>query len=112
MANITTTTGAQFIPEIWSAETVRAAEAALVMAPLVRRADSQVKSRGDTLHLPNISNLTENDKTQGSEVTTQTITETQTNLSIDQWKEVSFEVEDIVKVQSQYDLRSEYTSKA
>jgi len=112
LANITTTTGAVFIPELWSAETLRAAEAALVMAPLVKRYDSQVKTRGDTLHIPNISNLTANTKTQGSEVTTQAITETQTNISIDQWIETSFEIEDIVKIQSQYDLRTEYTSKA
>lgn len=112
MANVTTTTGAVFIPEIWSIETLRAAESALVMAPLVKRYDSQVKQRGDTLHIPNISNLTANTKTQGSEVTTQAVTETETTISINNWKETSFEIEDIVKIQSQYDLRSEYTSKA
>lgn len=32
MANITITTAANFIPEIWSMETLRAAEKALVMA--------------------------------------------------------------------------------
>lgn len=112
MANITTTTGAVFIPEVWSVETLRAAESALVMAPLVKRYDSMVKSRGDTIHIPNISNLTANTKTQGSEVTTQAVTETETTISINTWKETSFEIEDIVKVQSQYDLRSEYTSKA
>ena len=112
MANITTTTGAVFLPEIWSLETIRAAEAALTMAPLVKRYDALVKQRGDTLHIPNISNLSANDKTQGSEVTTQAVQETETSISIDQWKETSFEIEDIVKVQSQYDLRTEYTEKA
>lgn len=112
MANITTTTGAVFIPEVWSIETLRAAERALVMAPLVKRYDALVKSRGDTVHIPNISNLVANDKTQGSEVTTQAVTETETTITIDNWKETSFEIEDIVKVQSQYDLRSEYTEKA
>lgn len=112
MASVTTTTGAVFIPEIWSMETLRAAEAALVMAPLVKRYDSMVKSRGDTLHIPNISNLTANNKTQGSEITTQAITETETQIAINTWKETSFEIEDIVKAQSNYDLRSEYTEKA
>ena len=112
MSEITTTTGAVFIPEVWSIETIRAAESALVMAPLVKRYDSLIKSRGDTLHIPNISNLTANDKTQGSEVTTQAVTETETTISIDKWKETSFEIEDIVKTQSQYDLRSEYTEKS
>jgi len=112
MANFTTTTSAVFIPEVWSVETLRAAERALVMAPLVKRYDTLVKQRGDTIHVPHVSNLTANDKTQDSEVTLQTVTETETTIAVDQWKEVSFEIEDIVKVQSQYDLRSEYTSKA
>lgn len=112
MANMTTTTGAVFIPEVWSLETLRAAEKALVMAPMVKRYDSLVRGRGDTIHIPNISNLTANDKTQGSSVTTQTVTETETQISVNQWKEVSFEIEDILKVQSNYDLRSEYTAKA
>lgn len=71
-----------------------------------------VKGRGDTLHIPNISNLTANSKTQGSEVTTQRVTETETQISVNNWYETSFEIEDIVKIQSQYDLRSEYTSKS
>lgn len=111
-ATLTTTTSAVFIPEVWSVETLRAAERALVMAPLVKRYDTLVKQRGDTIHVPHVSNLTANDKTQTAEVTLQTVTETETTIAIDQWKEVSFEIEDIVKVQSQYDLRSEYTSKA
>lgn len=112
MANITTTTAAVFIPEVWSVETLRAAEAALVTAPLVKRYDSLVKGRGDTIHIPKISNLSANDKTQGSEVTTQTVTETEVTLYVNNWKETSFEIEDIVKVQSNYDLMSEYTEKA
>jgi N4-gp56 family major capsid protein len=112
MANFTTTTSAVFIPEVWSVETLRAAEAALVMAPLVKRYDTLVKQRGDTIHIPHVSNLAAQDKAQNSEVTLQTVTETETPIAIDQWKEVSFEIEDIVKVQSQYDLRSEYTGKA
>lgn len=112
MANITVTTGASFIPEIWSMETQRASEAALVTAPLVKRFDSLVKGRGDTIHVPHISNLTANNKTANTEVTTQAISETETTIEINKWKETSFEIEDIVKVQSNYDLMSEYTNKA
>lgn len=112
MANVTVTTGAVFIPELWSMETQRATEAALVMAPLVKRFDSLVKGRGDTIHVPHISNLSANNKTANTEVTTQTITESETTININAWKETSFEIEDIVKVQSNYDLMSEYTNKA
>jgi len=112
MANITKTTADVFLADVWSAETLRAAEAALVAAPLVKRYDSMVKQRGDVLHVPKISNLTANDKAANTDVTTQTITESETTISINKWKETSFEIEDIVKVQSNYDLMSEYTSKA
>jgi len=112
MADITTTTAAVFIPELWSAETLRAQEAALVVAPLVKRYDSLVKGRGDTVHIPRVSNLTAQDKVANTDVTLQAITETEASISIDKWKETSFLVEDIVKVQSNYDLMAEYTSKA
>lgn len=71
-----------------------------------------MKQRGDTLHVPQISNLSANDKTQQSEVTLQTVTESEVQISIDKWKETSFEIEDLLAIQSQYDLRSEYTNKA
>lgn len=112
MANFTTTTSGVFIPELWSMDTLRATESALVMAPLVKRYDSMVKERGDTVHIPSISNLTTNSKVANSEVTLQTVTETETTISINNHEEVSFQIEDIVKIQSAYDLRSEYTNKA
>jgi len=110
--NITTTTAAVFIPALWSIETLRATEAALVAATLVKRYDSQVKDRGQALHIPNVSNLTANAKTVNTDVTNQVVTETDTTLTINKWYEASFKVEDMAEVQSAYDLRSEYTSKA
>jgi N4-gp56 family major capsid protein len=112
MADITTTTAAVFIPEVWSAETLRAQEAALVVAPLVKRYDSLVKGRGDTVHIPQVSNLVANDKVANTDVTLQSPTESEKTISIDKWKEASFLVEDVVKVQSNYDLMAEYTNKA
>lgn len=93
-------------------ETLRQQEAALVVAPLVKRYDSLVKGRGDTVHIPEVSNLVANDKVANTDVTLQSITESERTIAIDKWKEASFLVEDIVKVQSNYDLMSEYTSKA
>lgn len=109
---VTTTTAAVFLPTLWSVETVRATENALVMAGLVKRYDALVKSRGQTINIPNISNLSANAKVQGSSVQTQAITETQTVLNVNKWYESSFEIEDLVSVQANYDLRSEYSEKA
>lgn len=112
MANITTTTAAVFLPTLWSTETIRAAESALVAAGLIKRYDALVQSRGQTINIPNISNLNANAKSANTDVVTQAITETQTVLNINKWYESSFEIEDIVAVQSNYDLRSEYSEKA
>lgn len=108
----TTTTGASFIPEVWSPEVLRATENALVMAPLVKRFDSLVTQRGDTIHIPNLTNLSASSKSANTQVSLQAPTETDTTISISNHYESSFLVEDILRVQSNYDLMAEYTSKA
>jgi len=109
---VTVSTADKFIPDVWSMEVLRATEDALVMAPLVKRYDSLVAERGDTIHIPNLSNLHTHDKTATAEVELQSITETEKTIEINTHKEASFLVEDIVKVQSNYDLMAEYTNKA
>src|SRR6185369_11104556 len=112
MANITTTTASVFLPTLWSMETLRATENALVAAGLVKRYDALVRSRGQAITIPNISNLSANAKVANADVTTQTVTETATTLNVNKWYESSFAIEDMVAVQSNYDLRSEYSEKA
>ncbi len=111
-AQQTTTTGAVFIPQVWSPEVLRATENALVMAPLVKRFDSLVTEKGNTINIPNLSNLTASDKSANTQVTLQAPTEVNTTISINKHKESSFLVEDLLKVQSYVDLLAEYTSKA
>lgn len=109
----TTTTSAVFLPTIWSNETLRATENALVAAGLVKRYDYLVKSRGQTITIPNVSNaFTARQKTQGSDVTDDAVTEVATTIQINNWYYNSFIIEDIVSVQSNYDLRTEYSNKA
>lgn len=103
---------AVFLPEIWSNEALMFRERALVMAPLVRRYDKLIKNKGDVINIPDVSELTANDKTANSEVTLNTVSESDTNISIDVHKECSFEIEDMAKIQSAYDLRSLYTKSA
>lgn len=110
--HLTTTTSDVFRPEVWSMEILRATENALVMAPMVKRFDSLVQGKGDVINIPNLTNLSANDKSAETAVTLQAPTETNTTISINNHKEASFLVEDIVKVQSNYDLMGEYTQKA
>ena len=71
-----------------------------------------MKSRGQTIDIPNISNLTATSKTVNTDVTNTTITETATTLNINKWYYAAFKIEDMASVQSNYDLRSEYSEKA
>jgi len=111
--SFTTTTSSVFLPTVWSREVVRATENALVAAGLVKRYDYLVTGRGQTIDIPNISNaFTARAKVQGTDVTDDNYTETQTQITISNWYYNSFIIEDIVSVQSIYDLRSEYSNKA
>ena len=109
--HVTVTTAAVFIPEIWLDEIRRATEANLFAKKVVKHFPMQGK-KGDTLHVPDLSNLTTNAKVANTQVTLQSPTETEFTMSIDTHEETSFVVEDIVTAQSQYNLRSEYTQKA
>ena len=109
---MTVTTGANMIPTIWSKELIRATEANLVLAPLVWRFDSDVSDFGQVIKIPNLSNLVALDKIANTAVTLQAPTESVTTLTVDTHKYVAFLVEDMLKVQSRYDLLSEYTKKA
>ena len=109
---ISPTTAAVFIPEVWSADILRATEANLVFATKVKRYDSDVSKFGDIIHIPNLSNLTANNKVVGDSVTPQYPTESEKTITINLHKEASFYIDDVAKVQSKYDLMGEYTSKA
>jgi len=109
---MTTTTGNAFRPDIWSKEITRAFEANLVLADKVSRFDQDVASKGKSIYIPTLSNLSAIDKVANSQVTLQAPTESSVNLTIDQHKHVAFLVEDILAAQASYNLMSEYTSKA
>jgi N4-gp56 family major capsid protein len=101
-------TSANFIPELWGPEIRHFLRSRLIMANLVKRV-SFVGKAGDTLHIPDLSELTVTAKATGVDVTFQNPTETKFDLSIDQHFESSFKVEDIAQAQAFADLRAEYT---
>lgn len=110
--NITTTTAANFIPELWSPLTKDAVESNLVMARLViRDYEGEIKQKGDTVNIAEISNLTARDKSASTDVTYETITEELLTISIDKHKYAGFKLEDIVKIQANVDLMKKYNNK-
>ena len=112
MGNVTPTTAANFIPEVWAADIQKHVKANLVLADLVKRADADVAQFGDTVHFPFLAEVTARDKAAGTDVTFDAATEAEIQLNIDKHKYFAFVVEDIVKAQSKYDLRSAYTEAA
>ena len=112
MPNMTTTTQGVFIPEIWSKDIEEFVRSNLVLANLVKRRDSEVKAAGDTIHIQFDTELVANNKVQGLDVSPQAPTDTQVDLVVDQWKESSFEIEDILEAQANIDLMATYTGSA
>lgn len=96
---------------IWAKETLAALESVLVMLPRIKHYDRDIKSAGQTVEIPNLSNLSANLKVAGAAVTLNYPTETKTTITINQHYESSFLLEDFAEIQSAYDAASEYTEK-
>lgn len=112
IAQIGTAQAIAFRPNVWSNEVLDAVQSNLVIVPLVRHYDAEVSSYGQTVEIPNVSNITANAKAYNTQVTLNGPTETKTTITLNLHYESSFLVEDIVKAQSKYDLRSVYTKRA
>jgi hypothetical protein len=107
--NITTTTADVFIPEIWALPVLDIRQANLVNANLVNRDFEASVDFGDTVHIPNVSELSTRTKSASTDITYETFTETDVDVSINQHKYASIKIEDIVKVQAQQNLQDIYT---
>jgi hypothetical protein len=109
MANVTTTSAAYFIPEIWANRALEIMRAKIVMASRILR-DSDVASfqQGDTLNIPIPGTFVAKDKAANSAVTLQVPTDGNVDVKLDKHKEVSFLVEDVVRAQQNIDVMDTY----
>jgi N4-gp56 family major capsid protein len=110
--NIGATAASVFRPNVWSKEVLMFVKENLVLLPLVKHYDADVKSSGQTLEIPNVSAISANLKSQNTVVTLNYNTETKTTITLNKHYESSFLVEDLVAVQSNYSTRSDYTQAA
>lgn len=110
--NIGKTAAGAFLPDVWSKEVLMFVKKNLVLLPLIKHYDADVSSSGQTLEIPNVSSISANLKSQNTVVTLNYNTETKTTITLNKHYESSFIVEDLVKIQSAYDLRSDYTQAA
>jgi len=109
--NTTITTAANFIPELWSMETIASYKANNVMRSRVTLFQHQ-KKKGDTIHVPNFTRSLAASKAAGSQVTLTAPTHGVTNILIDKHYEYSVLREDIVAIQAIDTLRQSYTEDA
>ena len=109
--NVTVTTAANFIPEIWSDEIVAAYKKSLVVANNVKKMSFRGK-KGDTVHIPSPNRGTASAKTAGSQVTLIAATEGVVDIAISNHYEYSRLIEDIVEAQALSSLRQFYTDDA
>lgn len=110
--NIGATASSAFRPNVWSKEALMFVKKNLVLLPLIKHYDADVTSSGQTLEIPNVSAISANLKAQNTVVTLNYNTETKTTITLNQHYESSFIVEDLAKIQSAYELRSDYTEAA
>ncbi len=109
--HVTTTTAANFIPEIWSDEIVAAYKKNLVAANLVKKMSFKGK-KGDTVHIPSPTRGSASAKAASTQVTLIAATEGVVDVSINKHYEYSRLIEDIVEAQALSSLRSFYTEDA
>jgi N4-gp56 family major capsid protein len=109
--SVTTTTGATFIPEIWSDEIVAAYKKNLVLANLVMKMSFKGK-KGDTVHIPAPTRGSASAKAAETAVTLIAATESEVQVSINKHYEYSRLIEDIVEAQALNSMRQFYTSDA
>jgi N4-gp56 family major capsid protein len=107
----TITTGAAFIPEIWSDEVVATYKKNLVLANLIKKISFKGK-KGDTLNIPKPARGSASAKAASTQVTLVTDTATNIAVTIDQHFEYSILIEDIVEAQALASMRQFYTDDA
>jgi len=109
--SVTTTTAANFIPEIWSDEIVAAYKKNLVLANLVMKMNFKGK-KGDVVHIPAPTRGSASAKAAETAVTLIAATESEVQVSINKHYEYSRLIEDIVEAQALNSMRQFYTADA
>ena len=108
---VTNTTAATFIPEIWSDEIIASYKKNLVMANLVMKMNFKGK-KGDVVHIPAPTRGSATLKASSTAVTLIADTESEVTVNINRHFEYSRFIEDITEAQALASLRQFYTADA
>lgn len=108
MANVTVTTAANFIPELWSNAILDYAERKFRLRNQISDFSGMLAGGGDTLHIPKVTEESASAKSADTAVTYSANTDGKIDLSIDQHHYEAKRIEDIVRVQESADLFNMY----
>jgi len=108
MANVTVTTAASFIPEMWRDAILDYAERKFQLKNQVQDFSSMLSGGGDILNIPKVAEETAASKSADTAVTYSANTDGKIQLAVDQHHYEAKRIEDIVKVQESADLFNAY----
>ena len=111
MAEVTLTTAANFIPELWRDAILDYAEAKFRLKNLVTDMSGEFATAGggDILHIPRVTEETAASLTSGDAVTYGANTDGKTDLTVNQHFYEAKRIGDVVRVQESADLFNMYT---
>lgn len=110
----TLTTLAALIPAIWGERLNDFYKLKLLIADFFVDRSSELAGGGNILYTPNLTEMAANAKTVAQAVTLNQPTETKVTLTVDQWFEVSFAIEDreAAQVKHSYYIMEKYAMNA
>lgn len=110
----TLTTLASFIPAIWGEKINDFFKLKLMLADFFVNRSDELAAGGNIVYTPNLTEMSANSKTNATAVTLNQPTETKITLTVDQWYEVSFAIEDreAAQVKHSYYLQEKYAMNA
>lgn len=108
--NMTTTTAAVHIGEVWPQDVIRAEEFSLVIAPRVYR-KWKFAGYGDVYHIPRVPNIEVETKSASTDATMRTYTDTEQTITINVHQVAGYQIEDITALLSNTDMALEMKKK-
>lgn len=107
------TTADVFIEEAWSMNAIIAREKRMLFPGRVDRRFEKELSRGDVIHVPSVGNLSVQTKSTTANAATiyETITETNTDITVSTWEYSAIAIETATKKQVNRDLIETYSPK-
>lgn len=102
------------IPAVWGERLNDFFKDAQLVAPFFTDRSDELVGGGNVIHTPNLTEMSANSKSTATAVTLNSPTETKVDLTVNQWYEVSFAIEDeeAATVKRSYALQERYARNA